>query len=159
MAYILVKKKKFKKLLWLWNNNSGVTSLCYRSSAVQQLLEKNYRIHCSVHNIVSRKCSCSFIDLFSFKMSIFILVDLAWDYFVHSIGSLKDNIECITSTILTWILTGQCCCVSCGTDKSNFDYSTLSSNYWQLLLAITRIRFSSYRFLKAVDMCSLHNLK
>uniref|UniRef100_A0A2K5HC64 rRNA adenine N(6)-methyltransferase n=1 Tax=Colobus angolensis palliatus TaxID=336983 RepID=A0A2K5HC64_COLAP len=28
-------------------------SAAFKSSAVQQLLEKNYRIHCSVHNIVS----------------------------------------------------------------------------------------------------------
>uniref|UniRef100_A0A8C5V4Y1 rRNA adenine N(6)-methyltransferase n=1 Tax=Microcebus murinus TaxID=30608 RepID=A0A8C5V4Y1_MICMU len=30
-------------------------SAAFKSSAVQQLLEKNYRIHCSVHNTVSRK--------------------------------------------------------------------------------------------------------
>lgn len=32
-------------LWWFW---------MYRSTAVEQLLEKNYRIHCSVHNVVSR---------------------------------------------------------------------------------------------------------
>ncbi|VCW67096.1 unnamed protein product, partial [Gulo gulo] len=30
-------------------------SAAFKSSAVQQLLERNYRIHCSVHNIVSKK--------------------------------------------------------------------------------------------------------
>jgi len=35
--------------------DNGLMFLCFqrRSSAVEQLLEKNYRIHCSVNNIVS----------------------------------------------------------------------------------------------------------
>lgn len=40
---------------WHWSWSFSLLGLLWtcRSSAVEQLLEKNYRIHCSVHNVVS----------------------------------------------------------------------------------------------------------
>lgn len=44
------KKKTNQKRWWWWWCCWFIIS---RSTAVEQLLEKNYRIHCSVHNVVS----------------------------------------------------------------------------------------------------------
>lgn len=95
---------------------------------MQQLLEKNYRIHCSVHNIVSRKCCCCFNNLLCFKMSIsycFIYHYKTLNY-EHFIGPLKDSMSCITSRTSTLIV--QCCCVFCRTYLSSLEYSILF--YW-----------------------------
>uniref|UniRef100_A0A8C2PE28 rRNA adenine N(6)-methyltransferase n=1 Tax=Capra hircus TaxID=9925 RepID=A0A8C2PE28_CAPHI len=62
-------------------------SAAFKSSAVQQLLEKNYRIHCSIHNIVSTKCFCCFNKLLCFKIKRAVYMNI---WYVLNINHLMN---------------------------------------------------------------------